>query len=356
MKTWVKISLWAAGIAGTALLVRRALRERRRIEFLGRVVVITGGSRGLGLVLARQFADEGAKLVLLARDAEALARAVDDLEAQGAEVLAVPCDVTDEAQVHAAIDVTLERYGRIDVLVHAAGVIGVGPFDTMRNDDYRRSLAIHGWAPLFLATAVAGAMRRQGGGRIVNVASIGGRVAIPHLLPYTMGKFALAGLSDGLRLELARDNIRVTTVFPGLMRTGSHVRAEFKGDAEREYAWFAVGNASVLASTSAEAAARRILRACRYGDAELIITPQAKLLAKARALFPHLTQGLLTLAARFLPEVPDHGGHDASPGWHNRGGRVQQFLTRRSDRAIDRNNERPLSERSIDEPWADDPV
>src|SRR4029434_5355216 len=108
--------------------------------------------------------------------------------------------------------------------------------------------------------------KRQGHGRIVNIASIGAKIAFPHLLPYTASKFALAGLSEGLRTELAQDGIYVTTVSPGLMRTGSHVNALFKGQQRKEFALFSAANAWI--STSSTRAARQIVEACRYGSSE----------------------------------------------------------------------------------------
>ncbi len=341
MKKGAKAAWWAVGIGAAALALRFAVRAHRRMDFAGSVVLITGGSRGLGLVLARRFAAEGARLALVARDAAELARAAGELSEAGADVFVVPCDITDRRAAEGAVEQVLAHYGHIDVLVNDAGIITVGPLDTMTLEDFERSLDVHARAPLYLSRAVIGPMRRQGGGRIVNVVSIGGKVAIPHLAPYTMGKFALAGLSDALRGELARDGIRVTTVFPGLMRTGSHVRAEFKGNRGREYGWFAVSNASPLASTSADAAARRILEACRFGDAQLILTPQAKLLALAQALAPGLTAGALALVARALPRAPAGDDTEAGLGWEQRGGAVQRWLTRRSDAAIDLNNEQP---------------
>lgn len=99
-------------------------------------------------------------------------------------------------------------------------------------------------------------MRRQRGGRIVNVSSVGGKIGVPHLLPYTASKFALTGLSEGLRVELKRERILVTTVCPGLMRTGSPRNALFRGKHKREYAWFAIADSLPLLSISAESAAR----------------------------------------------------------------------------------------------------
>ena len=230
----------AAAIAGGAYLAKRIVRATRRINFHGRNVLITGGSRGLGLVLARQFAAEGADITLLARDDENLERAVIDIASRGADVLGIPCDVTDEHQVQRAIERSIGRHGRLDVLINNAGQIRVGPIDHMSQEDFEDAMAVHFYAPLYSTFAVLPHMRLRGEGRIVNISSIGGKIGIPHLVPYCASKFALAGLSESLRAELAEDNILITTVYPGLMRTGSPVNAEFKGRHREEFAWFAL--------------------------------------------------------------------------------------------------------------------
>src|SRR5204863_2590958 len=115
-------------------------------------------------------------------------------------------------------------------------------------------------------------MRARREGRIVNISSIGGKVSVPHLLPYSASKFALVGLSEGLRAELAKDGIVVTTVCPGLMRTGSPRNAQFKGQHRAEYAWFTLSDSMPFFSQSAERAARQILSACRHGEAEVVLS------------------------------------------------------------------------------------
>ena len=217
------LALLAAGVAGAMAL--GAKRRSRLFDFNGKSVVITGGSRGLGLVLARQLAAEGARLTLIARDVSELERAADDIRGRhpSARVLVVPGDVGRREDVEDAIAKTMSRYGCIDVLINNAGVIKVGPLEHMTLSDYDEAMRVHFWGPLFMVRGVLPHMRSQGGGRIVNISSIGGRIAVPHLLPYSASKFALAGLSDGLRAELAYENILVTTVCPGLMRIGSPV-------------------------------------------------------------------------------------------------------------------------------------
>src|SRR5436309_7591109 len=107
----------------------------------------------------------------------------------------------------------------------------------MTVEDFEETMRVHFWGPLYATLAALPHLRKQDTGRIVNISSIGGRIAVPHLAPYSASKFALAGLSDGLRTELAREGIYVTTVFPGLMRTGSHVNAQFKGKRRAEFTW-----------------------------------------------------------------------------------------------------------------------
>lgn len=322
-----------------AALVLRALRRRATLDFRGASVLITGGSRGLGLLLAREFADEGAQLTIVARDDAELDGATQDLRARGAEVLAFPCDVRDRRQAQNAVARAVARYGRIDVLINNAGVIQSGPVEHMEIEDFEQAMAVHLWGPLYTMLAAIPHMRRQGGGRIVNIASIGGKVAVPHLLPYCTSKFALVGLSDGMRAELAKDNIRVTTVCPGLMRTGSHVNALFKGQHQEEFAWFALLNSLPLSSIDARRAASQIVDACRHGAAELVITLQARAIARLSPLLPELTARAMTLMNELLPEPTNVAGDQPKTGWESRSSWAPSLLTRLSDRATEENNE-----------------
>lgn len=182
-------------------------------------------------------------------------------------------------------------------------------------------------------------MKARGRGRIVNIASIGGKVAVSHLVPYAASKFALAGLSQGMRTELFKDGIYVTTVSPGLMRTGSHLNAYFKGQHRKEYALFSIANASRLFSTSSEDAARKIIEACRYGRAELVITPQARLLRLANSLFPSFVAETMALVNRTLPKTPGRPGDTPRRGSDSQSLIAPSVLTRSADQAATRNNE-----------------
>ena len=323
-----------------ALMAAQAWRRREAYDFGGKSVLITGGSRGLGLTIARELADEGARLTLVARDEDELARAADDLRTRQpfAEVLTASADIRRRYDAERAVAQAIERYGRIDVLINNAGIIQVGPLNHMKLADYEDAMNTHFWGPLYMVVAALTQMRQQGEGRIVNISSIGGRIGVPHLVPYSASKFALVGLSDGLRAELARENIVVTTVCPGLMRTGSPLNAMFKGKRPQEYAWFAIADSLPLASIDSRRAARQIVEACRRGDAELVITLQAKMAILARTLAPELFADVMTLMNALLPG-PAPGGDDARRGRDSESAWAPSTLTLPTYRAAERNNE-----------------
>jgi NAD(P)-dependent dehydrogenase (short-subunit alcohol dehydrogenase family) len=194
---------------GAGFLAGRALqRRRRRWDLEGRNVLVTGGSRGLGLAIARQLLRAGARVAVCARDEETLERARADLAGYG-RVVAVTCDVTRQGEVERMVGRVAGALGPLDALINNAGAIAVGPIDAMDVEDFQDAMDANFWGPLYAILAVLPEMRRRRAGRIVNIASIGGKISVPHLLPYSASKFALVGLSEGLRAELARDGIRV---------------------------------------------------------------------------------------------------------------------------------------------------
>lgn len=312
------------------------------MDFNGRVVVITGGSRGLGLLLARQLAAEGALVTLAARDQAELDRARDDLASRGAQVDVVACDVAKREQAERLVRDADAAHGRVDVLINNAGVMKVGPIDHMEYADFEEAMAVHFWGPLHTSLAAVPLMRRQGGGRIVNISSIGGKIGVPHLIPYCASKFALTGLSDSLRGELARDHILVTTVCPGLMRTGSPFNAWFKGRHRDEFTWFTIFDSLPLASIDARRAAAQIVEAARYGDPELVITGPAKLAIVANAIAPELLAHAMAVAnAVVLPDADPDAGTESRSGWQSLSDWAPSRLTRLTERAASENNELP---------------
>ena len=301
-------------------------------------MLITGGSRGLGLVLARHICAGGGNVALIARDPEELARAKADLAPHGSVVLTIECDLLDAEQIRLAVRRIIDRFGKIDILINNAGIIEVGPLEHMTPEDFERAMRLHFWAPFELILQIVPEMRIWGGGRIVNISSIGGKVAVPHLAPYSASKFALTGFSDAIRAELARDNIYVTTVAPGMMRTGSHVNAKFKGKHDREFAWFAASAGAPVISMSADRAARKILAACRRSQPSLTLTFAARVQVVANALFPNLTGYAMKIVNRFLPGAGNESGNQSRAGSQLRR-LTPEWMTRLADRATKQNNE-----------------
>ncbi len=296
-------------------MIGKAIARSRTMESLrGKVVLITGGSRGLGLLLAREFASRGCRVAICARHADQLDRAREDLARRGADVWAGTCDVSDPEQVRQFMADLTAQFGPVDVLVNNAGIIQVGPALCMTAEDYDRALKTIFWGALNMISAVLPGMRARREGRIVNITSIGGKVSVPHILPYCCAKFALVGLSEGLRAELAREGVLVTTIVPGLMRTGSHVNALFKGRRQEEATWFGLGASLPLISINAERAARAIVRATEHGDAERTISLPAIALSRLQGLFPASVASLLSLVNQLALPKAECGETTAAAG------------------------------------------
>jgi NAD(P)-dependent dehydrogenase (short-subunit alcohol dehydrogenase family) len=332
---WVVGSL--AAIAVGALLANSS--RRPRFSFRNKAVLITGGSRGLGLEIARVLAAEGAYISLVARNSSTLEVARRELDEIGHRSLIIPCDVRNQRDVERAVRETVASFGRLDVLFNNAGVMQVGPFESMSLQDYQTAMETHAWGSLYSMLAAIPHMRNRGGGRIVNIVSIGGKIGVPHLAPYVMSKFAQAGLSEALGAELASEDIFVTTVYPGLMRTGSHVNAFFKGNNKNEFAWFSIGASMPILSMNARRAARRIVEACRNKAESLVLTPAARFAAMSHGLSPKtLNRGMRAMNS-LLPRMNAISGTKSRSGWESRSSWSPSPLTKLADRVVERNNE-----------------
>ena len=296
----------AAGGIGTFLAAREVLGRAREADLRGQVALVTGGSRGLGLGIARELADAGCKLVICARDDVELERAGAELERRGADVLAVRCDVADQEDVGRMVAAAHEAFGRIDVLVCNAGVIQVGQVHSMEVADFRQAMDVMYWGVLYPILAVLPEMRARGQGRIAVITSIGGKISVPYLLPYNGAKFAAVGLAEGLRAELADDGITVTTIVPGLMRVGSYLNAMYSGDEagrEAAYKLFVPLSSLPLLTGSGEGAARAYVRAIRRGMGEYTYPPQFGLVARLHGVAPATTTRVLGWVDRVLPKT-----------------------------------------------------
>lgn len=329
---------WAAAGVGVFLVAHAVTKELMKFRLDGKVVLITGGSRGLGLVLARHLADRGARLAIAARSADDLELSRQELEARGAEVVAMTADVTSNEEVKALVRDVIHHYGRLDVLINNAGIIQVGPQQLMGIEEYQVAMQTNFWPQLYAIHAVVPHFLDRGRGRIVNITSIGGRIAVPHLLPYTTSKFATVGLSEGMHAELKKYNILVTTVVPNLMRTGSPLNADFKGDYEKEYAWFKHASSNPLLSKDADKAAEIIIKALEYGESEVTFSLTGKVASMVKGFAPGWVNLIMSIANRLLPDAAT-GNEGSVKGWEAESALSQGPISSLTDRAAARNNE-----------------
>lgn len=275
---------------------RSALRDK--------VVVVCGGSRGLGRALARELVEQGARVAICGRSAESLEQARAWLESRGAPVLSRVCDLRDQAQTIDFLAHVRRELGPVDVLIANAATIEVGPIESLTADDFHAALREIFGSALHATLAVLPEMQARRRGMIAIISSIGGKLGVPHLAPYSAAKFAQVGFAEALSAEVAKDGVRVLTVTPGLMRTGSHVRAQFRGAQEREFAWFGASAIAPLLSIDADRAARHIVRAIARGDRFSTFTPAAHLGIWLHDAAPELWSFLAGIAGRLLPSAP----------------------------------------------------
>lgn len=298
----MNIKYIAAGLGMMALGSR--LLKSPAYHLQGRSVIITGGSRGLGLALAEELLRHQAKVCILARDSEELQLAHRHLKKRypQAQVLSLVCDVNEADQLRSVFRQTQDRFGSLDVLINNAGSVSAGPFEAMNLEDFEAQMNLHFFAVLKSVQAILPIFKHQGEGRIVNISSIGGKIPVPHMSPYCASKFALAGFSQTLAAELRKDRIHVTTIYPGLMRTGSPIQGVFKGDSEKEFAWFAISDSMPGLTVSAQSAAHRITEAIVRSENEVVISLPAKLGVFAYSVFPQTYTRLMDVVNRFLPQ------------------------------------------------------
>jgi short-subunit dehydrogenase len=246
----------------------------------GKVALITGASEGIGAACAGAFRKRGARLSLMARSEDKLRAA------GGPDALVTAGDVTLPEARRAAVERTLDRFGAVDILINNAGMGLYAPAWDTRLEDARRLFELNFFAPLGMTQLVVPHMRQRGGGMLVNVSSVAGKVTLPWLTLYSASKYALGSLTDGLRMELARDGIRTMAVCPAYVRTDFQRHALGAGPPPK-----IAGSkrSAITPEQCAEAIARGVERGART-----VMAPKAGwLLVLAERLFPSLVDAQL---------------------------------------------------------------
>jgi NAD(P)-dependent dehydrogenase (short-subunit alcohol dehydrogenase family) len=195
----------------------------------GKVSIITGAGTGIGKGIARAFAREGAQLILASRNQKTLDETAEETRGLGAKTLVVPTDVTDEAQVRALFQATMDEFGRLDILMNNSGAFDGGPVDELDLDVWLKVLAVNLTGPFLCAKEAMRIMKPQGGGRIVNVGSISAQMCRPNSAPYNTTKHGLVGLTKSIALEGRDHNIVCSALHPGNVlteRRASSTRAQ----------------------------------------------------------------------------------------------------------------------------------
>lgn len=272
--------LFAGSLVGILLL------RKKRLQFKGKSIVITGGSRGLGLALAQCLLEEGASVTLLARDPEELRKARNKLYMFTKQIFDVTCDITHQQQLEFALAEARAKFGKIDILINNAGSLTAGPLNSLTDNDFQNQMNVHYFSAINAIRAIRPYFHQQGGGIVVNISSIGGLLPLPYLSAHCGSKFALGGASESLAIELRKEGIQLTTIYPGFMRTGSTKNAQFKNQNNSLQKWVrALDNLPVL-SISPRHAAKKILSAVALGKSHLVLTAPAKLGVWFHMLFP----------------------------------------------------------------------
>ena len=273
-----------------------ATSEGHRFE--GQAVLITGASSGIGAALAREFAREGAHTVLVARRAERIESLAAALTAGGRRAVAVAGDVSRDGDLERAVDVARREFGRLDAAVANAGILAKGQLLHLTMDTYRKQLETNTFGAIRTVMAALPALQETHG-RIVLIGSLFGMVSVPEFTPYCMSKFALNGLCDGLRHELAPYAVSVTEVMCGFVDTEIYNNAPLRRAPPK---WMAL---------TADQAARQIVSAA-YGRKRCRVIPwPARMAIFLQRHFPRVVYLAIDRAFRNATRLPAETGKPA---------------------------------------------
>jgi short-subunit dehydrogenase len=253
-------------------------------QLKGAVVLITGASSGIGRAAAFAFAKEGAKLVLAARRRDQLEEVAAAVRSLGGEAVAVQTDVADRRQVEAAVNSAVSAFGRLNILVNNAGIGYYGMFEEMPLEEIEALWNVNMMGTIYATQAAIPLMRKQGGGQIINIASVAGKIGNPGNAIYCATKFAMVGMSEALRVELHGSGIEVSVICP--IGTNTEFFEASSARSKRDHR-------PMGPIQTPEKVARTIVRCAKRPRPEVIVFPPARILVLINALAPRLAGRIL---------------------------------------------------------------
>lgn len=262
--------------------------------------LITGASQGIGKATALLFAQKGYDLIITARTQETLEATAEEIRGFGNQVLAIATDVSDRTAVEALINLGLEKFKTIDVLINNAGVCMSAPMVETSIEDWERIININLWGYIYTIKALLPHFLERQQGNIINVGSFGGKVPLPKMTAYCTSKYAITGLTETLRIELESQGIHVSGIHPSVTNSDFMERAIFKDTNPQEETNRREAMAKMLTSplaSSSEDVARAIWDAVKHPQAEVIVG-SAKVPSFLHRIFPGITQGVLQLTTK----------------------------------------------------------
>jgi len=275
---------------GAYKLLKTATRSSKKEKLKGSVVIITGASAGIGKAYAYAFAEQGCDLVLAARSKEKIDILADEIRQKyNVKVLSVPTDVSIEEQAKNLINISLEQFDHIDILINNAGIGSYGYIHETSVNDMKKIMDVNFWGMVHCTHAILPSMIRRRKGRIVNVSSVVGKMAMPVMGPYSATKFAMEGFSDSLRIEMKKYGIGVTVICPTSTKTefvtnaidGNNLRIDSIG-------------------MTSERVAKETINAILDNKREHILGLGENIGITINNTFPNIIDNVLTLAPKFM--------------------------------------------------------